>query len=1022
MTRKAIDDFAERNRKVGRREDGTVEREDFSIVYGNARSMKSSGDKRIMLSEAAFKKNADILLVSEAGYVQGAAEHIDGYDIAANQPKMTNVQYWTGGVAAWIRRGTEFGLRFCEHKADIGKFQAVTMTLRNDIKINVFYRSPNQSITEIEATIEYFNNIGEETIVVGDLNIPEACWEAVRIDKQTNNRQLKEELIHAITKDGRKKQKVNFPTNKRNENILDVVVAPSHLDVECLRDVKSPDDDPDDPKIKGTDHVWFSIRIRGVLLNDVIERPAIIKKVDYEKVNEELNFHDWRDIKYNKVHTETNCQVCQLFSVAKGYIKQHTVEKAPRTKIMVHNQLIDEYASKSMELNNRKKYDKSPELYEEWKITQRVHRNLCRIKRIKESKIFLNNLEENPNAIYDPLGKQSRGKIECLYNDEGALITEPKAVSEILAEHLSKVFTPKSPTKRGATAEKDVDDGDRLGSFNADEEQVKKAIKEMKTSGSEDPNGFSKKMVKNLPALVKPITNVVKKMIDNCHIPECLKTVHIIPIPKAGKNSAYAKNVRGINLAPIVLKILEKIIKEQIYEFLDGKNFFNKAQHGYRKDRGTITCLLHLLNQIRKSLMEGSGGLILGMDLKAAFDVVPHGRLLKEIEKAGITGDALRLIEEWLKDNTYRCRIGEDLSDPRPITSGVRQGSVLGPLLWIIYINQLLQDLPEGCIFAYADDIHYLHLFGKGNDPRLKDLEEVARISDEWSRRQGVEFSENKCKMICLGIKEIPETNIHLADTKINFDEENKITILGLCFQGGIKNMFASAEDKAGRSVRLACRQIMTFFKDATFKDIQTVNCAYSKSKATYAAACWNTGWYEKAGDRYVMRNKPKCLKTADYLHAFTLKGKKVADKDIRVKGFDGAVHLLPSQNVVFTQTYIAMEIIAGGMEAADMIKEDFLPVNGFSTNAATRAQDQGRFELSTSLQGLHGQYSLIFRQRNSIKELLITHPDITHVTPKKRKSMIFDFFAGMRCDENDLRKRIGEGTWRPRDWKTAPH
>ena len=1004
--------------RASERGDGILERGDFNIIYGNARSMKSCADKRIMLSEAAHKISADVLLVSEAGYVAGAVEHIVDYDIAANQPKMTSTQYWTGGVATWVRRGTKFGLRFCDYKADIGGFQAVTMTLKNDLRINVFYRSPNQNTTEIEATIDYFNNIDEETVVVGDLNIPEACWETVKVGKQTKNRQLKEELIQAITKDGRKKQWVNFPTNKNNENILDIVAAPCHFDVEC-QEVKSPDGDPDDPNIKGTDHKWFSIRIKGVILYDAVERATNIKKVDFGKVNEELKSYEWKNKEYNRTHDEKECSICELFSVTNGYIEQHTVETTPRMKPMVHNQLIDEYALRSMDLNSKRKYDRSPELYESWKVAQRIHRRLCGIKRAKESKIFLNNLKEDKNAIYDPLGKQSKGKIECLYNDEGILITEPKAVSEILAEHLSKVFTQKSSSSGGEN-KAGKKDGNKLSSFTVNEEQVKKAISSMKTSGSIDPNGFSKKMIKNLPSLTKPITNVVKKMIDNNHIPECLKTVHIYPIPKAGKNSAYAKNVRGINLSPVILKVLEKVIKEQIYEFLDKENFFNNAQHGYRKDRGTITCLLHLINQIRKSLMEGSGSLILAMDLKAAFDVVPHGRLLKELEKAGITGDALKLIEEWLKDNTYKCRIGKALSNPRPITSGVRQGSVLGPLLWIIYINQLLQDLPEDCVFAYADDIHYLHLLGKGNDPRLRDLEEAARISDEWSRRQGVDFSANKCKMICLGVKDIPETNIHLAGTKIEFDEENKITILGLCFQGGIKNMFASTEEKAISTVKLAFRQIMTFFKEASFRDVQTVNCVYSRSRAAYAAACWNKGWYEKVDDKYTMRDKQKAMKIADRYHALSLKGKRVAENDVRKKGLNRAVHLLPSQNTIFIQTYISLEILADNMEVAGLVKEDFMPVNMFATNATTRARDLGRFEQSMNLQALHGQYSLLFKQNKCITELLNTHPDILQITPIKRKSIIFDFYANMNCYENEWRKSIGEGTWRPRVWKTA--
>ena len=358
------------------------------------------------------------------------------------------------------------------------------------------------------------------------------------------------------------------------------------------------------------------------------------------------------------------------------------------------------------------------------------------------------------------------------------------------------------------------------------------------------------------------------------------------------------------------------------------------------------------------------------------------------------------------------------MSDPRPITSGVRQGSVLGPLLWIIYINQLLKDLPEDCVFAYADDIHYLHLLGKGNDPRLGDLEEAARISDEWSRKQGVEFSATKCKMICLGQRDPPETNIQLAGTKVEFDEDNKITILGLCFQGGVKNIFASAEEKAIGKVKLAFRQIRTFFKEASFREVQIVNCVYSRSRAAYAAACWNTGWYEKVGDRYEMRDKQRAMKTIDRYHALALKGKRVAEGDVRIKGFNNAVHLLPSQNTILIQTVIALEILAGNMEVAGLMKNDFLPVNAFATNVTTRARDLGRFEQSMNLQSLHGQYSLLFKQHKSIFELLQTHPDLLQVTPIKRKSLVFDFFANMTCHENEWRKLIGAGAWRPKIWK----
>ena len=166
------------------------------------------------------------------------------------------------------------------------------------------------------------------------------------------------------------------------------------------------------------------------------------------------------------------------------------------------------------------------------------------------------------------------------------------------------------------------------------------------------------------------------------------------------------------------------------------------------------------------------------------------------------------------------------------------------------------------------------------------------------------------------------------------------------------------------------------------------------------------------------MRDKQRAMKTIDRYHALALKGKRVAEGDVRIKGFNNAVHLLPSQNTILIQTVIALEILAGNMEVAGLMKDDFLPVNAFATNMTTRARDLGRFEQSMNLQSLHGQYSILFKQHKSIFELLQIHPDLLQVTPIKRKSLVFDFFANMTCHENEWRKLIGAGAWRPKIWK----
>ena len=554
------------------------------------------------------------------------------------------------------------------------------------------------------------------------------------------------------------------------------------------------------------------------------------------------------------------------------------------------------------------------------------------------------------------------------------------------------------------------------------ETQITEAIKQLKPSGSLDPNGLSKKMIKKLlPSIVTPLTRIARNSLKYKYIPQCLKNVHIVPIPKANKNSAYAKNIRGINLAPIIIKIIEKVVKSQMYEWLENRNFFSKSQHGFRKNRSTITCLIRMVNKIRECMADQSKGIILNMDFSKAFDVVNHGKLINEIRKAGVAGQALLWITEWLKDNTFQCRIDDALSDPRPITSGVRQGSVLGPLLWIIYCNQLLKDLPEDEIFAYADDVQYRHKYNKNGDKRMEELQIVLKICEKWSEEMGVEYSKDKCSMISLGVKDQPTTSVYLDGEEIKFHPKNTTTVLGVKFQGGKLDPFGANRQRTTRDATLAYRQIKTFFRYASFKNIQIVMTAYSRSKICYGAELWNLARYEKnePGEEYVFKvvSKPPCLATADRLHKRMFEGKKASKSDILKKGFHKAIEMLPTQYCIYLQLQVVFNLLADNLENADIYKCDFLPVNEFHTDRNTRSQDEDLFTKSTNLNALHGELSIMTQHKILVREIIDKYPDILNMKSQKQKIYIKSFLQEMSCRENEVRRLLSVGEYVQKKW-----
>jgi hypothetical protein len=261
------------------------------------------------------------------------------------------------------------------------------------------------------------------------------------------------------------------------------------------------------------------------------------------------------------------------------------------------------------------------------------------------------------------------------------------------------------------------------------EDSINKIIMNLKGTSSVGYDTISTKLIKLLrPYLVCPLTKIVNQCISRGIFPDALKIAKVIPIHKKGDISNLT-NYRPISLLPAISKIFEKVMHQQLHHYFKQNNLFYEAQYGFRPKFSTELAALHLVDQLTSDMDSNEIPICIFLDLSKAFDTIDHDVLLAKLRHYGMTDNALNLMKNYLTNRRQFVQMDDINSDPLTITTGVPQGSILGPLLFTIYIN----DLPSSCSsfkpIIYADDTTlYATLGSFGADP-------TARINAELDNR-----------------------------------------------------------------------------------------------------------------------------------------------------------------------------------------------------------------------------------------------------------------------------------------------
>lgn len=454
-------------------------------------------------------------------------------------------------------------------------------------------------------------------------------------------------------------------------------------------------------------------------------------------------------------------QACELLTdavlgAAKQFVPNRIVTIRPSDKSF-YNSNLRHLKLKLDRLHKKAKTLNTPDIWARFRHDRNEY-----MREVKKAKYEYSKEMYNQVNTYDTSSKNffsfakkcfshaSDNAIPPIIAENGKIIVDDKDK----ATHFNKYFATASliDESNSTIPSTSVSSVEILNDFSIGETEVSDQIKFLNVNKSYGPDGISPRFIKmSGQTLVKPLTKLFNMSLQNGIFPSKWKKANVLPLHKKSSKQ-YADNYRPVSLLCTLGKIFERIVFKHVYNHLHENKLLSIWQSGFIPGSSTVTQLIELCHKFSCALDECKDVRVVYLDISKAFDKVWHKGLLFKLKKFGIQGNMLQWFSSYLSDRSQRVLINGQFSDWIKILAGVPQGSVLGPLLFLIFINDITDVVMNCNIRLFADDT-CLFINVKNHIEAATLINQDLKNIEEWAKQWLVTFSPSKTESMVISLK-----------------------------------------------------------------------------------------------------------------------------------------------------------------------------------------------------------------------------------------------------------------------------
>ena len=570
-------------------------------------------------------------------------------------------------------------------------------------------------------------------------------------------------------------------------------------------------------------------------------------KVDWQSLNELCPEHDNGE-EFAELIRLVTLQICSIYSPKKTEHSTAT-PRMSRNRRILHRKRRKLKSKVNCLKQVQPQSPKIQQLEDELSILAvRIRDVIEEDLRAKEQKA-VECVKNNPRYFFSYAKQFSklRSNIGPLKDKNGILHHHQVDMARLLQDQYSSMFSnPNNPDIRDTT-----NDLPRVSTsfdgFHFSEKDITDAIDEIDTHSSAPNEEIPARVIKACKhPLSKAFMLLWKDSYNFGYIPQCYKTQYITPIYKEKGSKLDPGSYRPISLTSHVIKIFERVLRKNLVTYLEGNSLLSGKQYGFRKGRSCLTQLLKHYDEILENYLNGTETDVIYLDYAKAFDKVDHALLLRKVRHFGIGGKVYDWIEQFLLGRKQTVVIDGHHSHSIPVRSGVPQGTVLGPILFLLYVNDLETSIHKSTSRSFADDTKITGCIKSTQDMDIlqADLDNII----EWSKMNNMELHEKKFEFLCYQLPEnktiseaLPFMNSYLKYTTpsgINIERTPLVRDLGVTLSDGltwthhISNMVKSARKNASWTLGV--------FSDRSKTVMLQLYKSLIRSRLEYCSPLWN--------------------------------------------------------------------------------------------------------------------------------------------------------------------------------------